>query len=107
MSAGPAEPTEAESRRRHPCSSWAPPTAPLRAHVTAEIAASGGRHPAVAAAVLEVRGRSGLDRPAFAARAGVDASIVEAAESGELSRAELPGALRRMVPIPDPARPLA
>lgn len=94
----------AGARRRHPCSAWSAPTAPLLEQVAAELAAAGARHPEVAAALVEVRGRSGLDRATFAARAGVDESTVEAAEAGTLARPQLPGALRRMVPMPDPAR---
>lgn len=99
------EPTEADSRRRHPCGAWTAPTAPLATHLRTEVAAAGAPHAAVAAAVVEARGRSGLDRSTFAARAGVEVVVLESAEAGLLSRDQLPGALRRMVPMPEPVTP--
>ena len=88
----------AGARRRHPC--MRPPIrrADLHARVADVLELGGARHPDVAASVLAVRGVSGLDEVAFAARAGVDVTLLRRAEAGELAREELPGALRRMVP---------
>lgn len=72
--------------------------AAVRRRVTSVVASSGARHPEVAAGVLAVRGASGLAPDAFARRAGVDAELLARAEAGEISRDQLPGALRRMVP---------
>ena len=63
-----------------------------------ELGLRGARHPRVAAAVLAVRGASGLDQERFARRAGVDVALLRRAEAGDVGRDELPGALRRMVP---------
>jgi hypothetical protein len=90
------------ARRRHPCMRTPVGVAAVRRRVAAVIAPLGARHPEVAASVLGVRGASGLGPDAFARRAGVDSEVLRRAEAGEISRDQLPGALRRMVPR-DPA----
>ena len=92
--AGPVD----EARRRHPC--MRPPIrqAELHARVVDVLELRGAHHPEVAASILAVRGTTGLDQAAFAARAGVDVTVLRRSEAGELRRDELPGALRRMVP---------
>lgn len=86
------------ARRRHPCMR-SPVTVPDVCRWVADaIAAGGGPHPEVAAAVLAVRGASGLEPDAFARRAGVGVDVLRRAEAGEIDRDQLPGALRRMVP---------
>ena len=95
---GPAGDAD-NARRRHPC--MRPPIrrAELHARVADVLELHGARHPEVAASVLAVRGASGLDRTAFATRAGVDVTVLRRAEAGEIARDDLPGALRRMVPM--------
>ena len=88
----------AAARRRHPCMRCPVPPTLVHERVADELQLEGAAHPEVAAAVLAVRGASGLDRPAFARRCGVDPHLLCRAEAGELARDELPGALRRMVP---------
>lgn len=90
------------ARRRHPCMRTPVGAAAVRRRVAAVIAPLGAGHPEVAASVLAVRGVSGLAPDAFARRAGIDAEVLRRAEAGEISRDQLPGALRRMVPR-DPA----
>ena len=86
------------ARDRHPCVRSPVPADRLRDRVADALELDGVAHPVVAAAVLEVRGRAGLDVEAFARRAGVDIDVVHGAEAGQLSREQLPGPLRRMVP---------
>ena len=75
------------------------PSAVVRRRVAATVIAPlGARHPEVAASVLAVRGAAGLGPEAFARRAGVEVDVLRRAEAGEISREQLPGALRRMVP---------
>jgi DNA-binding transcriptional regulator YiaG len=66
--------------------------------VAITLAGAGARWPDVAASILEVRGRSGLEQRDFARRAGVGVDVLVRAERGALGRHELPGALKRMVP---------
>lgn len=87
------------ARRRHPSMRCPLPPAALRHRVATELEVSGAPHADVAAAILEVRGRSGLEVLAFADRAGVDVELLRRAEAGETPRDQLPGALRRMVPL--------
>ncbi len=75
-----------------------PAAGALRDRVATELEVVGAAHADVAAAILEVRGRSGLDLVSFATRAGVEVDLLHRAEAGELARHQLPGALRRMVP---------
>ncbi len=91
-------PQQDAARRRHPSTRSPVRGADLQGSVAAVVGRLGGAHPEVAAAVLAVRGRSGLDHEAFARRAGVDPDLLRAAEGGHLHRDQLPGALRRMVP---------
>ena len=86
------------ARRRHPCMRTPVGSAAVRRRVAGAIAPLGAPHPEVAASVLAVRGASGLTPDAFARRAGVDPEVLCRAEAGEISRDQLPGALRRMVP---------
>jgi hypothetical protein len=88
----------AAARRRHPSMRAPVDTAAVRQRVAAVVGSSGARHPEVAASVLAVRGASGLAPDAFARRAGVDIEVLRRAEAGEISRDQLPGSLRRMVP---------
>ena len=102
MSAARAETPTAEeqvaARQRHPCMRPPVPRSWVVDLVVDELSGRGARHPAVAAAVLAVRGASGLHQEAFARRSGVAPELLGQAERGELSREDLPGALRRMVP---------
>lgn len=85
-------------RRRHPCMRSPVRTTTVLARVADELGLRGAAHPEVAAAVVAVRGASGLDEASFARRAGVDVALLRRAEAGELPRDQLPGPLRRMVP---------
>ncbi|HEU5082761.1 MAG TPA: hypothetical protein VFU14_05425 [Acidimicrobiales bacterium] len=93
------------ARRRHPSTHSPVAGGALRGCVAAVVGRTGAAHPEVAASVLAVRGRSGLDPEVFARRAGVALDVLLAAEAGDLGRDELPGALRRMVPQPDGPAP--
>ena len=90
--------TLTEARRRHPCMRAPVPAARVLARVTDELELHGAPHPEVGAAIIAVRGASGLDQPRFAARAGVAPEVLRRAEAGEVARDQLPGPLRRMVP---------
>ena len=97
---GPAARTApaAEARRRHPCMRSPVTVAMVHDRLADELDLRGARHPCVAAAVLAVRGASGLDEERFARRAGVDLALLRRVEAGNVGRDDLPGALRRMVP---------
>lgn len=88
----------AAARRRHPSVRAPVDAAAVHRRVASVVGSSGGRHPEVAASVLAVRGASGLAADAFARRAGVDVEVLHRAEAGDISRDQLPGSLRRMVP---------
>lgn len=88
----------AAARRRHPSMRAPVDTAEVRRRVATAFGSSGALHPEAAASVLAVRGVSGLGPGAFARRAGVDIDVLRRAEAGEISRDQLPGSLRRMVP---------
>lgn len=88
----------AAARGRHPSMRAPVDSAAVHRRVASVVGSSGGRHPEVAASVLAVRGASGLAPDAFAQRAGVDVEVLRRAEAGEISRDQLPGSLRRMVP---------
>jgi DNA-binding transcriptional regulator YiaG len=90
--------TPAEARRRHPCMRSPVSAAMVHERLADELDLRGARHPCVAAAVIAVRGASGLDQDRFAQRAGVDVDLLRRVEAGDVGRDELPGALRRMVP---------
>ncbi len=85
------------ARGRHPSVRSPVPVDRLRDRMADVLELDGATHPGVAAAVLEVRGRVGLDVDAFARRTGVDVAVLRRAEAGQLSRDQLPGPLRRMV----------
>ncbi len=87
----------AHARRRHPSARWPAPIDGLRQRMTQYLALHGARHPAVAASLLEVRGRVGCDVDEFAHRLGIEPDLLRRAEAGEVSAARLPGRLRRMV----------
>ncbi len=93
-----ADEARRDARGRHPSVRSPVPVDRLRDRVADALELAGVVHPAVAAAVLEVRGRSGLEPVPFARRAGVDIEVLRRAEAGQLSRDQLPGSLRRMVP---------
>lgn len=90
--------SELVARSRHPSTRPLLTCAELRYRVADSLEVLGVPHPEVAAAVLEVRGRSGLGPVAFARRAGVAVTTLARAEAGLLERDALPGAMRRMVP---------
>lgn len=89
---------EVAARRRHPCMRTPVAAPDVCRRLADAIVEQGGRHAEVGAAVLAVRGASGLDPEAFARRAGVEVDVLRRAEAGAVSRDQLPGALRRMVP---------
>lgn len=97
-------PAAAAARRRHP--STQPPVAASRVadRVVRLLDRRGVRWPQVAAAVLAVRGRTGLSPDELAGRLGIDPDLVRCAEAGELALAELPEPLRDRVrpvlPVP-------
>lgn len=93
MSAG----TLAAARRRHPSARWPAPADALRQRMAQLLDLRGAAHPDVAAALLQARGRLGLDVPVFAERLGVDVDLVRRAEAGEIGVAQLPGPLRRVM----------
>ncbi len=93
----------AASRRRHPCMRTPVRSTELHGRVADDLELRGARHPEVAAAVLAVRGATGLDQDGFARRAGVSVDLLREVERGGLGRDQLPGALRRMVPRGDDA----
>ena len=86
------------ARSRHPSGRAPIPIDCLRDRVTDVLDRRGASWAAVAAGILETRGRAGLDQVEFASRAGVDVDLLRLAEAGQLSRDELPGCLRPMVP---------
>lgn len=86
------------ARQRHPSARPVVSARALRERVADELELSGARHAEVAAAILSVRGVSGLDQVAFARRAGVAVDELVAAERGEVARSGLPSGLRPMVP---------
>ena len=87
----------AAARSRHPSGRWSVPVEALRIRVERALAARGVANPAVAAALLAVRGMTGLDREAFARRIGVPVATLAVAEDGSLARDVLPDALRRLL----------
>ncbi len=92
-----ASTTMAEARRRHPSARWPAPLDQLRVRVAQWLELGGVGHADVAARLLEVRGRTGLDVEAFARRLGTDPQLRRQAEAGEVPRSRLPGKLARMV----------
>lgn len=96
MSAG----TLADARRRHPSARWPAPVDALQQRVAQLLDLQGAEHADVAAALLQTRGRLGLEADEFARRLGIDPEVVVRAEAGEISAARLPTplwrAMRRM-----------
>lgn len=90
--------TELECRRRHPSMRAGVSARRLQTRVSEALGRGGMANAEVAAAVLAVRGQSGLGPAEFASRLGVTVEDLAAAEAGERGRDELPGALRRLVP---------
>lgn len=93
MSAG----TLAEARRRHPSARWPAPVDALQRRMAQLLDLRGAEHADVAAALLQARGRLGLEVEVFARRLGVDVEFVRQAEAGEVGVARLPGPLRRVM----------
>lgn len=85
------------ARNRHPSSRWTAPRDGLHQRVAQHLELHGSRHAEVAASILEARGRSGVSVEAFAWRLGIDVDLVRRAEAGELSAADLPAPLRRIL----------
>jgi DNA-binding transcriptional regulator YiaG len=98
MSAASTTDAVEAARRRHPSTRSPVSVLGLRHRVADALELGGAPHPEVAATILALRGRTGLDGHDFARRAGVDARLLARVERGEVARDELPGALRRMVP---------
>lgn len=90
--------TPTAARSRHPSVRSPVTSRSVRDRLAMVLELGGARHGDVAAAVLEVRGTSGLDVVEFAHRTGVAVEVVRRAEAGLLGRNQLPGPLRRMVP---------
>lgn len=93
MSAG----TVADARRRHPSARWPAPVDALQARVAQLLALRGAEHADVAAALLQARGRLGLEVDEFARRLGLAPEVVRQAEAGELRALDLPGTLQRVL----------
>lgn len=91
--AGPAE----AARRRHPSMQPPVPLARLTDGVAQVLERPGVQWPRVAAAVLQIRGRSGLSRDELAGRLGIDPDEVRVAEAGECAVDDLPEPLRCQV----------
>lgn len=86
-----------DGRRRHP--SVRPlRTTSLRERVADAMFVRGLDHPGVAAHVLDLRGRSGLDQESFAHLHDVPADLIAAAEAGQVAADVLPWALRDGLP---------
>ncbi len=85
------------ARRRHPSARWRPPVDLLRDRIADRLAAAGAPHPHVGAALLAVRGATGLDVDRFAADLGVDPTALASAEAGWVAPGALPAALGRVV----------
>ena len=75
------------ARSRHPSSVWRADHDRLRHRLAATLEAEGHPEPALAATLLSIRGRLGLDRPTFCQMTGIDPGVVAAVEDG--SREEL------------------
>lgn len=80
------------ARSRHPSSTWSANHDRLRQRLAEQLGVEGHPEPLLAAALLSLRGRLGLDRQAFCKLTGVDPTLVAAVEDG--SREEMHG-LRR------------
>ena len=80
------------ARARHPSSIWRADHDRLRHRLAAQLAAEGHPQPTLAATLLSIRGRLGLDRVAFCELTGADLRQVSALEDGS---EEDPGPARR------------
>jgi ribosome-binding protein aMBF1 (putative translation factor) len=90
----------AEARRRHPSTQPPVPARRVGATVARLLDGPGVPWPDVAAAVLQVRGRSGLSADELAGQLGIDPDVLRHAEAGDLGCDELPEALRcRVQPV--------
>jgi hypothetical protein len=87
----------AAARRRHPSTQPPVPVGRVVSGVARALDRSGVRWPRVAAAALQVRGRSGLSPDELARRLGVHADVVRSAEAGECDVDQLPEPLRGQV----------
>ena len=72
----------AAARSRHPASIWRADHDRLRHRLAAALRAEGHPEPALAATLLSIRGRLGLDRAHFCQVTGVDPVLVAAVEDG-------------------------
>lgn len=72
------------ARTRHPTSRRRPDLARMTARLVARLASEGHPWPDFAAAVIAERGRSGLDRQAFAGLLGVSEETLAGVEEGAL-----------------------
>ena len=77
MSAG-----RAAAKSRHPSSIWRADHEKLRHRLAATLHAEGHPEPALAATLLSIRGRLGLDRSSFCEMTGIDPRLVAAVEDG-------------------------
>lgn len=89
--------TAAAARHRHPSTQAPVPPTRVALRVASLLDRPGVRWPRVAAAVLQLRGTSGLSPDEFAALLGVHADVVRSAEAGEVDADDLPESLRRQV----------
>lgn len=87
----------AAARRRHPCARSPVPVSTVADEVAGALQRSGVGQPLVAAAALQLRGRSGLSPDEWACHLGIDADALRAAEAGAVAVDDLPGPLRRAV----------
>lgn len=72
----------AAARTRHPSSIWRADHDRLRQRLSAQLAEEGHPQPVLAATLLSIRGRLGLDRAAFCEITGVSPLAVAAVEEG-------------------------
>ena len=72
----------AAARSRHPSSIWRADHDRLRHRLAATLHAEGHPEPALAATLLSIRGRLGLDRSSFCDMTGIDPRLVTAIEDG-------------------------
>lgn len=75
------------ARSRHPSSIWTANPDRLRHRLAEQLGVEGHPEPLLAAALLSLRGRLGLDRQGFCSLTGVDPTLVAAVEDG--SREEM------------------
>lgn len=90
-------PAVAAARRRHPSARAPVPVSTVAGEVAGALQRSGVRQPLVAAAALQLRGRSGMSPDEWARHLGMDADALRAAEAGAVAVDALPEPLRRAV----------